>query len=404
MTVPLATVSTIPPSRVSLRPSAAPAAASELSEEGLRDAVERLVELHSVAMDMAQAPSELEIIRRAVIGGRHQLGVDRLAVFLRAADGIRGTFGTDEFGNVVDETDFWGAVPAHPMVQRALERQDYVTVEYGVDLRLGDRAVGIGWNAMIALWDGGEAIGWIACDNLLGGRPLEEFQQEVLKLFGASLAQALVRFRSAEALSRLNRELEERVAQRTRQLNETNLALEQANSDLRRLSHADGLTGIANRRLFDEALEKEWGRAQREAGCLSVALLDVDFFKQYNDSRGHQKGDEALRLIARCLDVSLKRVSDLAARYGGEEFALLLPNTCAEGAFEVATRVKLAVAELAIEHPRSEVASVVTASVGVATLNRVTSAGEAGKLVEAADRCLYRAKREGRDRVMLVEL
>lgn len=404
MTVPLATVSLPPPPRSSRRPSLVPVAASQLSGEALRLAVNRLVALHNVTMDMAQAPSELEIIRRAVIGGRRQLGVDRLAVFLRAQDGIRGTFGTDEAGNVVDESDFWGAVPAHPMVQRALERQDYVAVEEGVDLRLGERAVGTGWNAMIALWDGGEAIGWIACDNLLSGRPLEEFQKEVLKLFGASLAQTLVRFRSAQALSKLNRELECRVVQRTQELEAANLALEKANSELTRLSHADGLTGIANRRLFDQSLTAEWGRARREGLPLSVALLDVDFFKQYNDSCGHQKGDEALQLLARSLGASLHRASDLAARYGGEEFALLLPNTSAGGALKVASRVKEAVFNLAIEHPGSSVASVVTASVGVASLPCVTHEQSASRLLEAADQALYRAKRQGRHRVVQVVL
>jgi diguanylate cyclase (GGDEF)-like protein/PAS domain S-box-containing protein len=164
--------------------------------------------------------------------------------------------------------------------------------------------------------------------------------------------------------------------------------------ELERLARTDPLTGIGNRRRFDENLAIEIGRAARSSEPLSLLLCDVDHFKPYNDGYGHQQGDACLAQIAHALDGAIRRPADLAARYGGEEFALVLPGTSAEGAAAMAQRVREAVRALAIPHERSEGRGIVTISVGAAT---VTGGWTAAELIELADRALYAAKAAGRD-------
>jgi two-component system chemotaxis family response regulator WspR len=172
--------------------------------------------------------------------------------------------------------------------------------------------------------------------------------------------------------------------------------LEEKNLELARLSLQDGLTGLANRRRLDEALDREIRRAHRDGSPLSVLLTDVDFFKKYNDTYGHQAGDDCLRRVAATLARCARRPADLAARYGGEEFCVVLPDTPEEGACKVAEDIRSAVCALGIEHRRSDAAEVVTLSLGVITLEpgqEITPA----KLIEGADAALYAAKRAGRN-------
>ncbi|WP_458095570.1 diguanylate cyclase [Roseomonas sp. WA12] len=165
-------------------------------------------------------------------------------------------------------------------------------------------------------------------------------------------------------------------------------------------AHTDALTGLANRRSLDAALDREWGRALREDLPISLLLLDVDRFKAFNDRYGHPAGDECLRAVAAAVSRAVQRHIDLAARYGGEEIAVLLPNTEAEGARHIAERLRSAIERLGLTHEGSEV-GIVTASLGCATL-RPTSGlpGGAKFLVSEADRALYAAKRRGRNRVV----
>lgn len=171
---------------------------------------------------------------------------------------------------------------------------------------------------------------------------------------------------------------------------------------LKNASRVDGLTNIANRRRFDETIQTEWKRAFRHSEPLSLLMLDIDFFKRYNDTYGHQAGDECLRKIAMNLAKSLKRPGDLAARYGGEEFACVLPGVSPNGAIKIAQRIHAAVRGLAMPHEDSDVAVIVTASIGVATMMPTGNEGW-DKLVERADKALYQAKQEGRDRVVVFE-
>jgi diguanylate cyclase (GGDEF)-like protein len=178
----------------------------------------------------------------------------------------------------------------------------------------------------------------------------------------------------------------------------THLTLQRQTEVLKRLVFIDALTHAFNRRYFDERLAEEWGRAQRTGRPLGLILIDVDYFKQFNDVNGHQRGDDALRQVAQALKGTILRPGDVVCRYGGEEFACLLPDTDLDGALQVAQRMKLAVRDLAIGHPASAVAEVLTISAGVA-VRTPTSRGDAAALLALADAQLYRAKAEGRARV-----
>jgi len=175
------------------------------------------------------------------------------------------------------------------------------------------------------------------------------------------------------------------------------LKLQAAYDSMERLASLDALTGLANRRIFDQTLEREWRRAHREGAPLALLLLDVDFFKPYNDALGHPAGDYCLRRIAQCMADIVQRPGDLAARYGGEEFVALLPATDTAGALHIAHRIVDALAELAIPHPESPVGRL-SVSAGVAGI--VPDSGAApGTLIMAADRALYAAKKSGRNRI-----
>ena len=168
------------------------------------------------------------------------------------------------------------------------------------------------------------------------------------------------------------------------------------------LAIEDGLTGLANRRRFDERLREEWSRAYRERTSLALLMIDIDHFKAFNDAYGHPAGDECLHTIAGILADEALRSTDLAARYGGEEFAMLLPNTDAEGCARIGERIRRALREVAIAHGRNLPSGIVTASLGGAVCRpgAERSAGPAS-LVDAADRALYAAKDGGRDRLVM---
>jgi diguanylate cyclase (GGDEF)-like protein len=195
---------------------------------------------------------------------------------------------------------------------------------------------------------------------------------------------------------RLKYEMDSRKA-KERELVELTRQLEAANLILQSISLKDGLTGIQNRRYYDERIEHEWKRAERDNTPISLLLIDIDFFKAYNDTYGHQAGDECLKIVARTLHEVLKRPADFVARYGGEEFVAVLPETDIEGALKLAEVMRSRVEDLGLLHTASKVAGVVTICIGVAGL--APSKGYSySMLVNEADNALYNAKRDGRNR------
>ncbi|WP_268798050.1 diguanylate cyclase domain-containing protein [Pseudomonas huanghezhanensis] len=177
----------------------------------------------------------------------------------------------------------------------------------------------------------------------------------------------------------------------------THLALKLQSDLFKSIALTDGLTGIANRRRFDEHLQRDWLQCARNTEYLSLLMIDVDHFKSYNDHYGHQQGDKCLQQVARAIKSILKRPYDLAARYGGEEFACVLPNTESIGAAEIARQMLDRIRELKIEHATSQTYPFITVSIGVAT--QIPTAGSLPSwLVSEADIQLYRAKQRGRNR------
>lgn len=197
--------------------------------------------------------------------------------------------------------------------------------------------------------------------------------------------------RMAEHLQESYSTLEQAVAQRTQELTALNC-------QLAALSSTDGLTGIPNRRRFDEVLAQEWARAARAGQALALGMLDVDWFKLYNDHFGHQVGDECLRKVASLLAINICRTGDLVARYGGEEFVFIAPATDLEGAVQLARKLSEAVWAENLPHPLSAYGRV-TISIGVAAMVPLAGANPES-LIRAADKALYQAKALGRNRIV----
>ena len=227
----------------------------------------------------------------------------------------------------------------------------------------------------------------VAVLNLESTRPAA-FHGELPLLTGVAdqIAGAIASGQLYDELKKVTEQLE----QKTRALEEANAHLGSAIETLHRISTQDGLTGVANRRHFDDTLSLEWRRAARSGMPVSLLMLDIDFFKRFNDAHGHQAGDEVLRRVAQVLSDTVHRAADVVARYGGEEFVVLLPETAEEHAREIAESLRAHIEKL----------GTVTASLGVATQVPTRDASNAEELVKRADEALYEAKRLGRNRVV----
>jgi len=203
---------------------------------------------------------------------------------------------------------------------------------------------------------------------------------------------ARIRYHSRSYMTLLQRDAAYRALRVSQQqLLDTNLVLQ-------RLMNSDGLTGLSNRRHFDEYMELEWRRALREQSQMSLLMIDVDYFKTYNDTFGHLEGDEALRKVATAIREASARPSDLPARYGGEEFALVLPNTSQGGARLMAEKLRMTVAALKIPHISPSEGASLTISIGLSTMTP-TAGSNCRELISAADKGLYSAKNNGRNQV-----
>jgi len=203
---------------------------------------------------------------------------------------------------------------------------------------------------------------------------------------------ARVRYHSQGYINQMERD------QAFRDLEKSQQELAAANTILEKLSSLDGLTGVPNRRRFDEVMKREWHRSIRHSTAFSLVMIDIDFFKLYNDTYGHQGGDDCLKRVAAALEDAARRETDMVARYGGEEFAAILPETGSKGAYEVAEALRASVEALNIAHESSKVCDHVTISVGVATWLPEKGSGPE-QLLAAADAALYQSKENGRNQV-----
>jgi len=228
--------------------------------------------------------------------------------------------------------------------------------------------------------------------------PLEAMGHEVGFLFFSSQTQHVYTDEHARLLERISGQVSLAI-EKSRlydRLLETTRMLEEANKQLERAASTDGLTGVANRRVFDERLETEWRRCRRGGKPLSLLMIDIDHFKRFNDLHGHVAGDECLRAVAATLSTSIARAADLVARYGGEEFGAILPETTEERAVRLAEELRHQIEELALDEISP--AARITISVGVAT-EIPSEERSLEDLIRSADASLYIAKNEGRNMV-----
>lgn len=187
------------------------------------------------------------------------------------------------------------------------------------------------------------------------------------------------------------------------QLHENQTKLERSNMLLQKLSTEDSLTHIHNRRFFDDFLHNEWKRATRDKYAISLVMIDIDFFKPYNDIYGHQTGDDCLRGIAKAIKRSLHRPADIVARYGGEEFVVVLPETEKKGALKISEEIRNEIEMLKIKHIGNKVSSYVTASLGIETILPNEELKDPKLLIQRADKALYEAKSQGKNRVVVCQ-
>ena len=209
--------------------------------------------------------------------------------------------------------------------------------------------------------------------------------------------------REKQYAAMLNRELEEEILKRINtegKLKEEINKAEDLADKLVTISSKDGLTGINNRRKFDEYLENEWNRSARTETPLSLIMCDIDFYKAYNDTYGHLAGDDSLKKVAGVLEHYARRAGDLAARYGGEEFVVILPDTDSDKAVHIAGQIRTAVEDLRILHKSSQTSDHLTISLGVATIIPLRDQ-KPGTLINLADEALYKAKKSGRNNVVV---
>ena len=207
---------------------------------------------------------------------------------------------------------------------------------------------------------------------------------------------ARIRYHSKSYTNQLQRD------EAYRALRQSQQQLTEKNIELERLTQVDGLTEICNRRHFNEHIQLEWSRSLRDQSPLSVLMIDIDDFKQYNDTYGHLGGDEALKQVASTLQLNANRSTDLVARYGGEEFAMIMTTTPLSGASFMAEKLRVAVRDLQLMHVGSTVAGHLTLSIGGAS-TIPQRGGSSLELIEAADNALYEAKRSGKDREVVHE-
>ncbi|WP_407332615.1 GGDEF domain-containing protein [Enterovibrio sp. 27052020O] len=363
------------------------------SQKGL---LEQLHILHKISLRLWHSHSLDNMLHTAVYECIHALDFDRMAIFLlNSHTGLmRGTYGTDINGTVTNEQWYSTAIHEHYHAKTTLDKKQHITINEGAPLFHDSIEVGRGWNATISLWDGDEPIGWIACDNLITHTPLKSYHGELLKLLGVTMSQHLIQRHAQDDLKALNLSLEQRVADRTAQL-------EKVNKRLNQISREDSLTKIPNRRMLDEKLEEEWRRAMRYQTPLSILIVDIDHFKQYNDLYGHSLGDQCLAKVAATLSQVEQRAGSLLARFGGEEFVFLLPGSDGENAKAIAERALEAIRSLQIPHDDSPVATYVTVSIGGKTCIPEKDNSQQQLFIDA-DVALYEAKSCGKNQAFVL--
>jgi phosphoserine phosphatase RsbU/P len=375
-------------------------AAQKQAEIALLQQYERAILLRDITQRINQALDLANIFKIASQKIRKLIHADRVGIFKFYADGHYndGQFiaesvikGVDSNLEVKIHDHCFGENYASYYQQGRIQALDDIhNAELTECHRRTLEQLQIRANLVVPLLNGGENLWGLLCIHQCSApRHWQEIEIDFIKQIAIQLTIAIQQA-----------DLFHKRQQAETRLRESNEELACATQLLEKLVNTDGLTQIANRRCFDNRLEQEWQRLYREKQPLTLLLFDVDYFKRYNDSYGHQLGDQCLIKLAQAVGQVVCRPADLVARYGGEEFVVILPNTDIEGAITVADRIHAAIQALNILHRASEVSDTVTISLGIALLIP-TSELSPTSLIHQADQALYSAKQQGRNRSVI---
>ncbi len=346
--------------------------------------------LHEISYLLGRAKSNSDMYRIAVEQSIKNLNIDRIAIFLiTGPDSVQGTYGTDIEGNVVDESWFTSTIEEHVFASKMIQERTFISFQHHTSLLHNFANVGMGWNGYVTLWDGNEAIGWIACDNLLTSLPLKPSQVNILKMLGFIVSQSIVRRKYQGQLIAANNELEIK-----------NRELKYLTSKLEQLVFIDPLTQIANRRALKRYLDDIYKDEISRHLSLSILMLDIDNFKSINDKLGHLEGDQCLQSVARHLQQTVTESNFIFARYGGEEFTLAFVGISKEKLTQIAEEILRDIRTLKISPPHSQLENSLTVSIGGVIVSSIEGSNYI-ELIQTADRALYRAKSQGKDQAII---
>ncbi|MFM7575216.1 MAG: diguanylate cyclase domain-containing protein [Snowella sp.] len=378
-------------------------ASQRQTEKNLRQQYERMMLMTDITKQIRQSLNLSEIFRVSVEEIRRFLQSDRVCIyqFEPGSNLERGEFVSESvrhnlisiMATKIDDPLIGKRYVMYYRERRVQAIEDVEKAELEEYYRQFLIKLQIRATLVVLLMNNENFWGFLCIHQCNAPRYWQDFEIDLVKQIADQMAIAI---QQADLFQKLQKELIER-QQAQALLIQTNEELADATRRLEKLVNFDGLTQIANRRYFNERLTQEWLRLRREQQFISLLLLDVDYFKAYNDHYGHQQGDDCLIQIAHAVEAITRRPADLVARYGGEEFVAILPNTSAEGAIEMASRIHQVIKQLKIPHQKSEISDKVTVSIGIASL--IPTIDQSCEiLITQADKALYLAKNQGRDR------
>ncbi|MCR9388668.1 sensor domain-containing diguanylate cyclase [Vibrio metoecus] len=340
---------------------------------------------------MSQARNSLEICQQAVEFSIAKLDIDRIGIFLPSDTDpslLQGTYGVDTDGVIRNESAFSMPYPDSPLFEQANAKPNTLVLLHDVPLWHDQKMVGHGWNAAIALSVDNQLIAFICADNLLKQRLLSSHQHELIQLFTRNFGEMLARLRGQEKLEKWNKTLEERITARTQELQSVNQKLAQA-------ARTDSLTQLYNRRAYEEFIQELWQTRDTDPHPITLAVMDLDGFKQVNDQLGHQAGDELLKLFADLLRKTFDQPTDHVTRLGGDEFAVILCSQDQQSHFRLLETI---IREFSFS--TAQRFNNLSVSIGAASVIPNTGMNT-DSFFSLADQALYQAKANGKKQLVI---
>lgn len=374
-----------------------------LNNRTLASQLSYMKSLHEISLRFTKATSIHSLCRIAIELGREKLQIDRMGIFLCDMDTATmwGTWGTDPHGNVVDRSDFQQEMPNTLFMEEAFTKQNELIVKENVPLYFGKKQVGIGWNIMMAMWDGDECIGWIAADNLLYRTQLDQPKKEAIKLLAASVCQKIVKLRETEAALARSERLQARCGELEDKLNKLSRQSAITQRQERWMGTVDNKTGLPNTAYFTSCLDGFLNQAKKEKKKVAAFAVNIDSFRAYRKTYGEMATCTLVKKLARQFDDLLEKepLSMLVYNQHGQ-YSLLVGHDDDIYIRELAEGMVQAVHKLNILHDTSKYYDRVTISIGV-TLNTATLFTRKRNLMKKAEKLKTTAVELGQNRVCI---